>query len=52
MCKTWILKIATIGFDVRHLTIFQTENETKTLVFYKDVPWATEYGNISFHAAR
>ena len=26
--------------------IFQTENETKTWVYYKEVPWATEYGNI------
>ena len=31
---------------------FQTEIETETWVCEKDVPWATYYGNICFHAVR
>ena len=47
MCKTWISKIPENIFDVRPLTIFQTETDV-----LKYVPLATDHNNICFQAVR
>ena len=51
-CKTRIFKIHENGCEFRRLMTFQTETETETKVYPQDVPWATGYDNICFHAVR
>ena len=43
MCKTWTLKIPPNIFD------FQTEPESETWVYKKDVTGTTNSNNIYFH---
>ena len=55
--STWILKIPENSFHFRPLAIFHTQTEIETYQadvsgYQADVMWATDYGNICFHAKR